>query len=81
MALIGERETLRWLWLVPLKDLAYTTIWIVSWLGRDVTWSGERFRVHPDGRMTRLTAPAPSQLPRTDELDPRRRDRAADARA
>lgn len=81
MALIGERETLRWLWLVPLKDLAYTAIWVVSWLGRDVTWSGERFRVGPDGRMTPRIAPAPSQLPRTDELDARRHDRAADARA
>jgi hypothetical protein len=48
--------TVRDLWLVPLKDLAYSAVWATSWLGRDVVWSGQRLRVQPDGRMLLLDA-------------------------
>jgi ceramide glucosyltransferase len=59
MALLGDRDTVRYLGLVPLKDLAYSAIWVACWFGRDVNWSGQRLRVEPDGRMTPLT-PVPS---------------------
>lgn len=58
LALAGERETRRWLWLVPLKDLLYSLVWLVSWLGRRVEWSGEVLRVEPDGRLVPLDADA-----------------------
>jgi ceramide glucosyltransferase len=54
LAWFGDVETPRYLWLVPLKDLAYSTVWVASWLGRDVEWSGQRLRVLPDGRMIPL---------------------------
>jgi ceramide glucosyltransferase len=57
---LGDTETVRDLWLVPLKDLAYSAVWMTSWLGRDVVWSGQRLRVLADGRMLPLdTAPEP----------------------
>jgi len=63
MLQLRERETPLAFWLLPAKDLALSAIWLVSWCGRDVEWSGQRFRVERDGRLTRLPArscPAPS---------------------
>ncbi len=51
MRLLKERETPRHLWLVPLKDLCYSGIWLLSWFGKNVTWSGQVLRVDTDGRM------------------------------
>lgn len=48
---LGERETLRRLWLVPAKDLLFSAIWLMAFLGRDVVWSDQRLRVERDGRM------------------------------
>jgi hypothetical protein len=48
---MGEPEPLRNLWLVPPMDLSYSVVWLWSWLGRHVDWSGQRFRVRRDGRM------------------------------
>jgi ceramide glucosyltransferase len=58
MRQLRERETPRHLWMVPLKDLGFTAVWVVSWLGREVVWSGQRLRVEQDGRMVSLTPPA-----------------------
>jgi ceramide glucosyltransferase len=56
---LGDVETPKHLWLVPLKDLAYSAVWAASWLGRDVDWSGQRLRVLPDGRMIALDGEVP----------------------
>ena len=69
MGLLGDRDTVRYLGLVPLKDLAYSGIWIACWFGRDVNWSGQRLRVEADGRMTPLS-PAPAVAMRPVEPDP-----------
>ena len=50
--ILGERETARWLWLVPLKDLVTSLIWAGGFSGRKVTWSGQVLRISRDGRMT-----------------------------
>jgi ceramide glucosyltransferase len=54
LAWLGDAETPRDLWLVPMKDLVYSGVWAASWLGRNVVWSGQRLRVLPDGRMIPL---------------------------
>ncbi len=54
LGLLGDRHTLRWLWLVPGKDLAATLVWATAFLGREVTWSGERLRIEADGRLVSL---------------------------
>ena len=58
MRLLREPETPRHFGLVPLKDLAFSGVWIASWLGRSVVWSGQRYRVDPDGLLHPLGAPA-----------------------
>lgn len=63
LGMLGDRATVRELWLVPLKDLAYSAVWMTSWLGRDVVWSGQRLRVLPDGRMLPLDAVSEPALP------------------
>ena len=61
LGMLGDTMTVRDLLLVPLKDLAYSAVWVTSWLGRDVVWSGQRLRVQPDGRMLPVdAAPEPA---------------------
>jgi ceramide glucosyltransferase len=85
MRLLREHETPRYLWLVPLSDLGYSALWIASWLGREVDWSGQRLRVEPDGRMVPagpIPAPAAgSEIARRDQLDLGRPEDAANAGA
>jgi ceramide glucosyltransferase len=40
-----------WTW---IKDLQATLLWAAAFLGNTVIWRGDRFRVSPDGRLTRL---------------------------
>jgi ceramide glucosyltransferase len=68
MRMLRERDTPRHLWMVPAKDLGFTAVWLASWLGRDVVWSGQRLRVQRDGRMARVgggptAAPEPTLRP------------------
>ena len=63
LGMLGDTATVRNLWLVPLKDLAYSAVWVASWLGRDVVWSGQRLRVLPDGRMIPVDAAPEPALP------------------
>lgn len=63
LRLLRERETPRHLWMVPLKDLAFSAVWVASWLGRDVVWSDQRLRVERDGRMVPIAGPAPLFAP------------------
>jgi len=51
LRLLDERDTIRQLWLVPLKDLVHSAIWAAAFLGRHVNWSGQLLRVERDGRM------------------------------
>jgi ceramide glucosyltransferase len=48
--------------LVPLKDLFVSAVWLLSFLGDTVRWSGHEFRVLKNGRMV-LVAPGPSAEP------------------
>ena len=51
MRMLRERDTPRHLWMVPLKDLGFSAVWLASWLGHTVSWSGQTLRVQRDGRM------------------------------
>ena len=62
LRLLGEHETLRWLWLVPAKDLFNSLMWAVAFLGNQVRWSGQVLRVHRDGRMVAV-GPVPAAAP------------------
>jgi len=43
--------------LVPLKDLFISTVWLISFLGNTVRWSGHEFRVLRGGEMVHVTPP------------------------
>lgn len=44
---------LRYAWLVPLKDLLQTALWLLAFLGSRVDWRGERLRLRPDGTLVK----------------------------
>jgi ceramide glucosyltransferase len=46
--------TRRFLWLVPFTDILSFVIWFLSLRGNTVYWGDYRFRVQPDGKMTRV---------------------------
>jgi ceramide glucosyltransferase len=50
---LGDRESLRRLWLVPLRDFVGLGVWFTSWFGSTVSWRGEKFRLQ-NGTLTRL---------------------------
>jgi ceramide glucosyltransferase len=50
-------------WMVPLKDLLAAAIWLVSLIGNEVVWGGERFRSGRDGMMRALPRSAPRRAP------------------
>ena len=45
VGVLGDRQVLRDLWLLPLRELAAFAVWLVSLFGHTVTWRGERFRL------------------------------------
>jgi ceramide glucosyltransferase len=57
---------LRWwtTWLVPFRDLLSFALWALSFLGREVQWGGERFRVDAGGRLHPVLASGKTASPR-----------------
>jgi ceramide glucosyltransferase len=43
VGILGDRQVLRDLWLLPLRDLAALWVWVWSFAGNTVTWRGETF--------------------------------------
>jgi ceramide glucosyltransferase len=42
---LKDRELLRHLWLLPLRDLVAVAVWLASFAGHTVVWRGDRFRL------------------------------------
>lgn len=42
---LRDRQLLRQLWLLPLRDFAAVAIWLASFAGHAVTWRGDRFEL------------------------------------
>jgi ceramide glucosyltransferase len=38
-------------WLVPVKDLLQTAIWLLAFVGNRVEWRGRQMRLRPDGTL------------------------------
>jgi len=57
LALVVSRKAgypkrwLRWLWLLPLKDLLSFGIWLLCFLGSDIFWRGSHYKLIKDGLM------------------------------
>ncbi|HYB53956.1 MAG TPA: bacteriohopanetetrol glucosamine biosynthesis glycosyltransferase HpnI [Thermoanaerobaculia bacterium] len=48
---LRDRSILRELWLVPIRDLLATGLWVASFFGSTVVWRGQRLRVGAGGRI------------------------------
>jgi ceramide glucosyltransferase len=55
VGVLGDRQVLRDLWLLPPRDVVALGIWIWSFAGNTVAWRGQHFSLK-DGKMSRLTA-------------------------
>ena len=51
-AVLGDRQVVRQLWLLPVRDLIGVAVWMASFAGHTVTWRGDRFELR-NGKLTR----------------------------
>lgn len=54
---LEDRRTLRDFFLVPLRDLWSTALWIAGLFGAEVEWRGLRLRLDREGRIVRVQEP------------------------
>jgi len=52
---LRDSRSLRWLWLLPLKDVLSVLWFVRAFLQRTMTWRGVRMQLSPDGRLLPLT--------------------------
>ncbi len=52
---LGLPDSLRDLWLVPIKDLIMTAVWFASLISNRVVWGGRRFEILAGGAMREIT--------------------------
>jgi ceramide glucosyltransferase len=48
---LRDRQVLRLWWLIPIRDLWGTAVWMAGLFGNTVDWRGQRLRLTPDGRI------------------------------
>ena len=59
---VRDRESLRYCWLYPLRDLLGFALWAWSFAGgRTIRWRGQKYRLLSGGQMVREGAPLPAQ--------------------
>lgn len=58
--ILGDRQVIRDLWLLPMRDLLGLAIWFCSYVGNTVVWRGEKFRLE-GGRMYRISNASASE--------------------
>jgi ceramide glucosyltransferase len=55
VGVLDDRQVLRDLWLLPLRDLCALWVWVWSFAGDSITWRGEEFLLR-DGKLMRASA-------------------------
>lgn len=55
MGVLRDRQVLRDLWLLPLRDVIGVAVWAGSYLGNTVVWRGERFRLERGNRLRKIS--------------------------
>lgn len=53
--ILRDNKVVRYLWLIPVRDLIAVAMWIASLGGHTVIWRGDRFRVK-GGKLTRMSS-------------------------
>jgi ceramide glucosyltransferase len=51
---LGDHQVLPTLWLLPLRDLVATGLWVAGFAGHTIIWRGERFTVN-QGRLNKAS--------------------------
>ena len=54
-AALQDRDLLKHLWLLPMRDLIAVGVWSASFFGHTVTWRGDRFELRK-GRLIRIVS-------------------------
>jgi len=57
---LGDRQVLATLWLLPLRDVVAMGLWAAGFAGNTIVWRGERF-VLRNGRLSKESKPANQQ--------------------
>jgi len=60
-AVLGDRQVIRFLPLIPVRDLAAALVWVGSLLGNEISWRGDSFCVK-DGKLVRIVSTGQSSL-------------------
>ena len=55
VGILDDRQALRDLWLLPLRDFCALWVWIWSFAGNSITWRGERFLLK-NGKLTKAAS-------------------------
>jgi len=50
LRLLEDREALRRFWLIPLQDMLSLATWVGGFVGREIVWRNERYRLLEGGR-------------------------------
>jgi ceramide glucosyltransferase len=58
---LGDRQVLPRLWLVPLRDLVAMGVWVAGFAGNTIVWRGERFALK-GGKLHKAGEPASQQV-------------------
>jgi ceramide glucosyltransferase len=69
---VRDKQSLHYCWLYPFRDLLGFLLWTWSFVGANIWWRGERYRLLGGGRMVRCNAPEasslfPADLPRAEK--------------
>jgi ceramide glucosyltransferase len=51
---VRDRDSVRYCWLYPLRDLMGFVFWLASYRGSTIVWRGERYRLSYGGKMERM---------------------------
>jgi ceramide glucosyltransferase len=68
---VRDSRSLRFCWLYPARDLLGFCLWCASFMGREVIWRGERYRLEAGGKMTRKPG-ASGSAPELEDAEARR---------
>ena len=62
VGVLRDRQVIRDLWLLPVRDFCALWVWVWSFAGNTVVWRGERFQLK-DGRLLKLNNEQASEPP------------------
>lgn len=64
---VRDRNSLWFCWLYPARDLLGFFLWCTSFVGSEIVWRGERYRLIADGKIVRKSGP-PRPAPKPQDV-------------